>query len=163
MITCLGENCGAKTYATLRAVKYQMCERCLELALQDIKDLKKPRRVSILPVLFYADLKMIVERLGIKAASAMLNLQPVTLRSVMRHKGRKRLPGWLVRAVYRPLWGRWGDDWLAILPMRVLLVAANERRRRFRKKSLPVDLSISPVDCSSLQRSRGGLPAMLER
>lgn len=146
---CLGENCGIRLYRTERALRFMMCERCLELTLQDIKDLKKPRKVSILPVLFYGDLQMLERRLGVKALAAMLQLQPVTLRSQLRFKGRKRLPGWLVRAVYRPLWGPWGDEWLAILPMRVLLVAANERRRRFRKRSLPVDLSISPVDCSS--------------
>lgn len=163
MIHCLGPGCGQKIVGTDRAIKYRMCEDCLDKARAEMKDLEKHRPISILPVLYYGDLHLIVERMGgsknLKNLAPWLGLRPASVRMALRiHRGRKRLPGWLARAIYKPLWSRQAGVWLDILPCRVLLVCASVRRRRFHVRSSPADLSTNPEDFLSQPPLRGGFP-----
>jgi len=136
---------------TDRAIRFRMCEACLALADADFQKhtMKKTRAISKLPVLFFGDLKVISQRINSpKELAHFLGIAPVTLRLLLKvNKGRKRLPGWVVRRIYEPLWGPHSRQWLAILPTRVFLVAASVRRRRFRNAPSPGALSISAAEC----------------
>lgn len=163
MIHCLGPGCGQKIVETDRALRTHMCESCLELARAELKGIGRSRSVSLFPPLYYGDLRGIVQRSGapVKLLAPWLGIQPVTLRMAMKvHKGRKRLPGWLERVVYRPLWSKQGSEWLGILPTRVFLVASSVRRRRFHVRSLQVDLSMYPEDFLYQHPGRAGLRVM---
>lgn len=145
-----------------------MCEPCLTAAEKDIAEhglLKRTRAISRLPPLFFGDLQKIANRVGaMKELAFFLHMAPTTLRVMLKvNRGRKRLPGWVVRRVYEPLWGPQSKEWLSILPTRVYLVAASVRRRNFRNEPSPGSLSTFPVECSSPQDLPPGSTGMPTR
>lgn len=137
-----------------------MCEGCLTKAEAQIKELgsRQWKKISQLPVLYYGDLKGILARVNdIKGLAWIMGIAVTSLRLQLKiHRPHTRLPLWLARSVYRPLWGPWAVPWLDILPQRVSLAAGSVRRRKSVGVSLRVCRYISGEVLWSRQPGRIG-------
>ena len=167
MIRCLYPGCNLKLVGTDRAMEFKMCEPHLEGALKEVNSFQRARMTSLLPVLFYGDLHLVVDRLGmrknLKDLGLFLELAPSTLRIHLKFAKRRRLPGWLAHALYKPLFRTCGHVWLKLLPVRVSLVCNSALRRRYRLKPFQDGPSISIEDYLSRRITSAGSVRMPTR
>lgn len=170
MIRCLGPGCNRKIVSTERAHLYRMCEPCLEGGLKEIDGLRRQKTRSLLPVLFYADFHTVVDRLEmrkkLKDLGLLLDLQATSLRVHLCFPKRRRLPGWLAHALYKPLYRTCGVEWLSLLPVRVSLACHSALRRKYRRKPFQEGPSISVEDFLSRHLTFAGsarIPKALAR
>lgn len=152
------------TVGTDRAIDYRMCEPCLRKAEAEIGPLSRKARkenIKALPVLFWGDVKMVTERVGCwKTLEAILDIRSTTLRMLLKVNSRslhRRVPGWVARRLYAPLWGSIGNEWKDILPTRCGLAAISVRRRKLPKAVLRASRFSWGEGFSQRQRGRTGL------
>ena len=120
----------------MRWVRYRMCVTCLETTAQQAKKYRLDWETRY-PPLFWGDFQKLVGRIGSTTLMARaINVAPGTVANGMRKPSSESIPPWMLRKLYEPLRGRFGSEWLRLLPTRVYLSRRSGRLLSCQRKSL---------------------------